>query len=288
MREISLQSISLGVLSLFSLIVAEPHQSQDCGRVSSGAENVYVLMAESLNSGARFADDPQKVISFDGRPAHIHCNEKCCSDFDDDTFPCDVALTTFPTRPAPGHTAFKSLQASCIFLSCVHPISGDYVCQFADINGPEEPGYGQYITWINPNSKKTRHLLQADLPKSKVETQVLSMHTAKNQTLKEEADTVKELNMAEKIIEDSKKKEDKEITDLREISDARRRVITPLILIICGISGAFIFLYLRYRKLKQHIRYDQIKQHDYYSKLDPDDMAAENEAQQLINGAYDI
>ena len=43
---------------------------------------------------------------------------------------------------------------------------------------------------------------------------------------------------------------------------------------------------LRYRKLKQHIRYDALKQNDYYSKLDPDDMAAEQEAQNLINGAY--
>ena len=41
-----------------------------------------------------------------------------------------------------------------------------------------------------------------------------------------------------------------------------------------------------YRRLKQHIRYDSLKQNDYYSKLDPDDMAAEQEAQNLINGAY--
>ena len=60
----------------------------------------HVLMQQSFADGAQLADDPQKVISFDGRPADVHCNQKCCADYDEDTFPCDVALTAIDMNVA--------------------------------------------------------------------------------------------------------------------------------------------------------------------------------------------
>jgi len=65
-------------------------------------------------------------------------------------------------------------------------------------------------------------------------------------------------------------------------------ILTPLIIGVMCMLLVIVGLSLKYRKLKKTIRYDGVKDADYYTKLDPADMAAEQEAQALINGAYDI
>lgn len=273
-------------------VLAGPHELQQCHDVPSGVKNVYVLMQQSMARGAQLADDPQKVVSFDGRPADVHCNQKCCQDYDEDTFPCDVALTAIDMEQASNY-GYQAQQATCFFLSCINA-QDDYACEFADGSGPKSVGYGLYVTWINPNSKKTRHLLREnyDMSTKKLEEK---NNISNNMTSAEKIDGEKEVQLIQKVANSTStrlsEKVANQVAEYRQMAKealASKRAITPLILIILGVSVAFVFTFLRYRKLKQHIRYDALKQNDYYSKLDPDDMAAEQEAQQLINGAYDI
>ena len=91
MRQKLLQKLLLAFLT--SYVKSGPHELQQCHKTPAGAKNVYVLMQQSFADGAQLADDPQKVVSFDGRPADVHCNQKCCADYDEENFPCDVALT---------------------------------------------------------------------------------------------------------------------------------------------------------------------------------------------------
>jgi len=273
------------LLFLANLANSSPHELQQCHSTPPGAQNVYVLMQQSFADGAQLADDPQKVISFDGRPADVHCNQKCCADYDEDTFPCDVALTAIDMNVAETQ-GYEAQTATCFFLSCINA-KNEYSCKFADGTGPKSVGYGLYVTWINPNSKKTRHLLQATNSNvNKLEAE----NTSTNMTKEETVDGMKEVVVVEDVFNNTKARSSKleEYKKLAKEAIASKKAITPLLLIIIGVSVAFVFVFLRYRKLKQLIRYDALTQKDYYSKLDPDDMAAEQEAQNLINGAYDI
>ena len=85
---------------LTGYVKSGPHELQQCHQTPAGAKNVYVLMQQSFSDGAQLADDPQKVVSFDGRPADVHCNQKCCADYDEENFPCDVALTAIDMEVA--------------------------------------------------------------------------------------------------------------------------------------------------------------------------------------------
>merc|ERR1712066_495621 len=127
-----------------------------------------------------------------------------------------------------------------------------------------------------------RHLLQAnDLTVNKLEEE----NKTANQTKEQKEDGEKEIEVVKDVYNNPNSKL-AEYKKLAKEALASKKAITPLLLIILGVSFAFVFVFLRYRRLKQHIRYDSLKQNDYYSKLDPDDMAAEQEAQNLINGAY--
>ena len=93
--------VAIPLLLIFGdFVSSSPHELQQCHKTPAGAKNVYVLMQESFAAGAQLADDPQKVVSFDGRPADIHCNQKCCADYDEENFPCDVALTAIDMEVA--------------------------------------------------------------------------------------------------------------------------------------------------------------------------------------------
>ena len=66
------------------------------------------------------------------------------------------------------------------------------------------------------------------------------------------------------------------------------KILTPLLIVAMVLSLAVATVTMKYKRLKKTIKYDGVKDADYYTKLDPADMAAEQEAQALINGAYDI
>ena len=161
----------------------------------------------------------------------------------------------------------------CFFLSCINA-KDEYACKFADGTGPQSVGYGLYVTWINPNSKKTRHLLQAnDLTVNKLEEE----NKTANQTKEQKEDGEKEIEVVkdvynklpmtsenEKIPEKSINRTvlkhnlkqtntlynnpNSKLAEYKKLAKealASKKAITPLLLIIIGVSCAFVFVFLR-------------------------------------------
>ena len=76
--------------------------------------------------------------------------------------------------------------------------------------------------------------------------------------------------------------------DDKKASTWRLKVLTPLIVVAMVLVLAVSTIAFKYKRLQKTIKFDGVKEADYYTKLDPADMAAEQEAQALINGTYDI
>ena len=246
-------------------------------------------------------------------PLPPRCSYDCCNNYNNLAYPCDLAFINFnPNLRDPSI-------AVCSHYSCYDQF-GNFNCQFKnepyreDFSG--EPIFN-YASWVYAFSDDLLPLLDSDGAKVKealklqgnitsgdgkglgvyqIEEEITDLNGgngisgingiingSKNpRSLLAQIEGEKEMVAMEKgALAQSKIDKEKANTKLMKI-------LTPLLIVAMVLSLAVATVTMKYKRLKKTIKYDGVKDADYYTKLDPADMAAEQEAQALINGAYDI
>jgi len=286
---------------LHILISIKAAHSFECLKAPKGGEGVYPALDWSINRGAKILNS-EPILKRLNQENDLECNIKCCRDYDPINYPCHLAVTDNGDSP---------LMSQCTHFSCINEDTGEFVCAFIDENEESERNF-KYISWINPQTEILKQLITEDTEESPVRVAGLyndnrskAMTLGGQDTLDKSLNyniqesnfrqplpkqplnngpeiSQSELNLAENVAKQTRKEDEK--IEQKE----RTKIVTPLVLLLCLISAALIIILIQYMGLKKKIKYSSMKDNDYYSKLDPDDMAAEQEAQALINGAYDI
>jgi len=230
--------------------------------------------------------------------AVLKCSYECCNNYDSINYPCDLAFLDFlPTENSLSWLSNSDPQfAICQHFSC-YDIYGNFNCLFE--NEPymlDESGRQVFTkaSWLYAFSDDLMPLLDNDGAKVREALKLQGNITSENGKqvgiiMKEEVsksprslDTIGELEAMEKGAM-AQSKIDKLANKTQML-----KIVTPLLIVAMVLAMGIATVTLKYKRLKKTIKYDGVKDADYYTKLDPADMAAEQEAQALINGAYDI
>jgi len=281
-----------GLISIL-LHAALSHAALDADNDKCGANVKGGMGMIPISRGARlqtyFVDETEGI-----EKAILECSALCCEQYDRDSYPCDMAFLDFNSQSNQG-------DAVCAHFTCFDEF-GNYICKFrneiykATLFG--EPMYN-YASWVYAFTEDLKPLIDSDGQKV---SQALKM---KGNLTNGAGKGIGTFSLEEEVRNEQEGRAGRdlgaiEFDAMNQGARAQKKldmdangkkmmdILTPLIIGVMCMLLVIVGLSLKYRKLKKTIRYDGVKDADYYTKLDPADMAAEQEAQALINGAYDI
>jgi len=269
---------------LLHAAAAQQWTSGKCGESAKGGFGKYPI--EYYSKIDTF--DVDQTQGFEA--AFLSCSFLCCNKYDIQNYPCDLAVVSFNTRN-------DAEVANCQHMSC-YDDNGFFRCKFVNVPYDVDRNGVQFTpvaSWVYAFTAELDKLIDNDGAKAREAIKMQGNITNK------EGQGVGMFSVEETIRKDTRDLEgEKEFqamargafaqSKIDNVSSNRRlmRFLTPILVIAMILIIGFATVTMKYRKLKKTIKYNGIKDADYYTKLDPADMAAEQEAQNLINGAYDI
>lgn len=303
---------------LFSLVKGQSTSEDLCGAEIKGALGQWPVPSTGIQLTS-FLIPTENGASI----ATQECNLSCCESNNQGTNECDLAFINFNIDNS-GDPNY----AVCTHYQCLDDFGRlmcDFETEYPSFNYYNQPSY-EGASWLFAKSNKLSYLIDNNEEKVKETMKIQGIDGNQTKTIEftkqvksgnddPNDDTSGNMIMygsqqlgpqnPEAVFKQIENDPSKPVADRvfageaegaikQEKFDKERnkkrtmKILTPLIVVAMVLVLIIATMTFKYKKLKKTVKYVGIKEADYYTKLDPADVAAEQEAQALINGAYDI